>query len=170
MDDNYKKIENPLQIDVGSLNNIRPDFSKALRPTYEQAQSISRQMTLQREKEEKREQDKLAAAKKTADNTEKINKKLKSLEQIVDNQKELIAYQRQQLDVLRMLFASGEDGVAVQKEIMQHIIDAENNEHPVRDYIADKGGDVGVAALTASAPVIWAGIKTWLASRGVFFP
>lgn len=133
----------------------------------QQAEEISREISKSNRERWNREEAKLKAAQRTAENTDEMRADLKD---VIHNQNELIAYQRQQLDVLRMLFASGEDGVAVQKEIMQHIIDAENNEHPVRDYIADKGGDVGVAALAASAPVIWAGIKNWLASKGVILP
>ena len=81
--------------------------------------------------------------------------------------KESFDVEQKQLEVLKNLFVSGEDGVAVQKEIMKQIIDTENEEHPIRDYIADKGGDIGVAALTATAPAILAAIKTWLASKGV---
>jgi Zn-dependent M32 family carboxypeptidase len=135
--------------------------------SVQQAEEISREISKSNRERWNREEAKLEAAQRTADNTDEMKADLKD---VIHNQNELIAYQRKQLDVLKMLFDSGEDGVEVQKEIMQHIIDAENDEHPVRDYITDKGGDVGVAALTASAPVIWAGIKTWLASKGVSFP
>ena len=81
--------------------------------------------------------------------------------------KESLDVEQKQLEILKNLFASGEEGAADQKEIMKQLIDTENGEHPIRDYIADKGGDIGVAALTASAPAIFAAIKAWLASMGV---
>ena len=43
----------------------------------------------------------------------------------------------QQLQVLKDLFTSGEDGVAVQKEIMQMLIDQENDKQSIREYLAD---------------------------------
>ena len=78
--------------------------------------------------------------------------------------------QEKQLQVLKDLFTSGEDGVAVQKEIIQMLIDQENDKHPIRDYLVDKGGDLGVAAITAATPLVWSGIKSWLASKGIMIP
>ena len=78
--------------------------------------------------------------------------------------------QEKQLQVLKDLFTSGEDGVAVQKEIMQMLIDQENDQHPIRDYLVDKGGDLGVEAITVATPFVWSGIKTWLATKGIIIP
>lgn len=145
------------------MSTPKLDLSYSVR----QAEEIRREISESNRERWNREEAKLEAAQRTSENTDEMKTDLK---EVIHNQNELIAYQRQQLDVLKMLFASGEDGVDVQKEIMQHIIDAENDEHPVRNYIADKGGDIGVAALTASAPVIWTGIKAWLVSKGVILP
>ena len=76
----------------------------------------------------------------------------------------------QQLQVLKDLFTSGEDGVAVQKEIMQMLIDQENDKQSIREYLADKGGDLGVATITAATPLVWSGIKAWLATKGIIIP
>ena len=121
-----------------------------------------------------RENAKLEAAQETARGVAEIKDKQ---DKIIDNQQQLIEYQKdqiavlsQQLQVLKDLFASGEDGVAVQKEIMQMLIDQENDKHPIREYLADKGGDLGVAAITAATPLVWSGIKSWLASKGIMIP
>ena len=94
------------------------------------------------------------------------------LQAVVANQtlQQSLALQEKQLQVLKDLFTSGEDGVAVQKEIMQMVIDQENNKHPIRDYLKDKGGDLGVAAITAATPLVWSGIKAWLATQGIIIP
>lgn len=94
------------------------------------------------------------------------------LQSVVVNQtlQQSLDLQEKQLQVLKNLFASGEDGVAVQKEIMQMLIDQENGKHPIREYLADKGGDLGVAAITAATPLVWSGIKAWLATQGIIIP
>ena len=94
------------------------------------------------------------------------------LQAVVANQtlQQSLDLQEKQLQVLKELFASGEDGVAVQKEIMQMLIDQENDRHPIREYLADKGGDLGVAAITAATPLVWSGIKAWLATKGIIIP
>ena len=121
-----------------------------------------------------RENAKLEALQETARETHEIRERQ---DKIIDNQQLLIEYQKgqivmlsQQLQVLKDLFASGKDGVAVQKEIMQILIDQEENEQPIREYLADKGGDLGVAAITAATPMIWSGIKAWLATKGIMIP
>lgn len=71
---------------------------------------------------------------------------------------ESLALQKDQLAALHELFASGEDGVIVQKEIMRLV--SENASHPVRDLMADKGADLVVAAVLT-------GIELWLNGHGM---
>ena len=97
-----------------------------------------------------RENAKLEALQETARETHEIRERQ---DKIIDNQQLLIEY-----------------GVAVQKEIMQILIDQEENEQPIREYLADKGGDLDVAAITAATPMIWSGIKAWLATKGIMIP
>jgi len=121
-----------------------------------------------------RENAKLEALQKTARETQEIRERqdkiIDNLQKLIDYKKEQIEALSQQLQVLKNLFASGEDGVAVQKEIMQMIIDQEKDKHPIREYLADKGGDLGVAAITAATPWVWSGIKAWLATQGIVLP
>ena len=50
------------------------------------------------------------------------------------------------------------------------LIDQEATKHPIREYVADKGGDLGVAAITAATPFGWSGIRAWLAANGIKIP
>lgn len=121
----------------------------------------------EQERRQKLETDYLKIQNMSADQLREIY-----LQAVVVNQtlQQSIDLQEKQLQVLKDLFASGEDGVAVQKEIMQMLIDQEKDKHPVREYLADKGGDLGVAAITAATPLVWSGIKAWLATKGIIIP
>lgn len=121
----------------------------------------------EKEKREKLETDFLKIQGMSADQLRGIY-----LEAIVANQKlqETIDLQMSQLQTLKDIFASGEDGVAVQKEIMQMLIVKESDKHPVRKYLADKGGDLGIEAIKAVAPMIWSVIKEWLTTEGIIIP
>jgi predicted nucleotide-binding protein (sugar kinase/HSP70/actin superfamily) len=66
--------------------------------------------------------------------------------------------QEAQLSTLKNLFASGEDGVAVQKEIMRLIEESGNKS--IQDLLVDKGADLVVAGVLEA-------IKLWLVTRGV---
>jgi len=121
----------------------------------------------EQERRQKLETDYLKIQNMSADQLREIY-----LQAVIVNQtlQQSIDLQEKQLQVLKDLFASGEDGVAVQKEIMQMLIDQEKDKHPVREYLADKGGDLGVAAITAATPLVWSGIKAWLATKGIIIP
>lgn len=73
-------------------------------------------------------------------------------------QKAQLEVQEQQLRALKDLFASGEDGVAVQKEIMRRL--EESDQHALRDFIADKGADLIVTGIieATKATLIASGI------------
>lgn len=88
----------------------------------------------------------------------------------LSTQKQQLELDEQQLTILKKIFASGEDGVAVEKEIMKLIQDQIDSSHPLWDYVKDKGGDIAVAGVTAGAPVIYGSIKMYLASKGILLP
>ena len=157
-----------------AANPPRPIIPTFIEENQRQTQEILDQISKTARERDARENAKLEAAQETARGVVEIKDKQ---DKIIDNQQMLIEYQKeqiavlsQQLQVLKDLFASGEDGVAVQKEIMQMLIDQENDKHPIRDYLADKGGNLGVAAITAATPVVWSGIKAWLATKGIVIP
>lgn len=121
------------------------------------------------------------AIEQTATNTTEINVQL---QQVVENQnayiqvlkdqlstqKQQLEFDEQQLSILNDIFASGEDGVAVEKEIMKLIQDQIDTSHPLWDYVKDKGGDIAVAGITAGAPIIYSALKAYLASKGILLP
>lgn len=79
-------------------------------------------------------------------------------------------FDEQPLDILKNIFASEEDGVAVEKEFMKLIQGQIDSSHPLWDYVKDKGGDLAVAGITAGAPVRYNVIKMFLASKGIQLP
>ena len=85
-------------------------------------------------------------------------------------QKQQIELNEQQLIILKNIFASGEDGVIIEKEIMKLIQDQIDSSHPLWDYVKDKGGDIAVADATAGTPIIYGSIKLYLASKGIMLP
>lgn len=91
------------------------------------------------------------------------------LQAVLVNEKlqQTLEIQERQLQSLKDLFYTNEDDVAVLKEIMKLLIEQEEKQHTVKEYLADKGGDIGVAALTAAAPIIWKSIKDHLIKMGV---
>lgn len=121
------------------------------------------------------------AVEQTAINTAETNVQL---QKVVENQnayidvlKSQLSMQEQQLEldeqqlaILKGIFASGENGIAVEKEIMQLIEKQIDSSHPLWDYVKDKGGDLAVVGITSAAPVIYTAVKTFLASKGIFLP
>ena len=98
-------------------------------------------------------------------------------QKIIENQNAYIDLLRgqletsqKQLDILKNLFASTEDGVAVEKEIMKIIQANIDEKHPLWEYVKDKGGDVAVAGVLQWGPVIWTALKTYLATQGILIP
>lgn len=121
------------------------------------------------------------AIEQTAINTAEINVQL---QKVVENQnayidvlKDQLSTQKQQLElnehqltILKNIFASGEDRVAVEMEIMKLIQEQIDSNHPLWHYVKDKGGNIAVAGVTAGAPAIYGAIKRYLASKGILLP
>ena len=114
----------------------------------------------------------------TAENTAKTNIKLNEivenqndyiclLKEQLSAQKRQIEVDEQQLSILKNIFASEQDGVTAEKEIMNLIQAQIDSSHPLWDYVKDKAGDVAVAGITAGAPVIFTAVKAFLASKGI---
>ena len=143
-------------------------------------ESNRRNMQLAEEAYNNRQRE-LKAIEQTAMNTAETNLQL---QKVVENQnayidvlKEQLTVQKQQIEldeqqliILKNIFASGEDGVIIEKEIMKLIQDQIDSSHPLWDYVKDKGGDIAVAGATAGAPVIYGSIKLYLASKGIMLP
>lgn len=121
------------------------------------------------------------AIEQTASNTAQTNVQLQKvvenqneyidvLKDQLSTQKQQLELDEQQLTILKNIFASGEDGVAIEKEIMKLIQDQIDSSHPLWDYVKDKGGDIAVAGVTAGTPVIYGAIKMYLESKGIILP
>ncbi|MCD7991947.1 MAG: hypothetical protein LUK37_09285 [Clostridia bacterium] len=50
------------------------------------------------------------------------------------------------------------------------LLEQEESQHPVKDILADKGADIGIAAITAVAPGVMLILKSWLAQKGIIMP
>ncbi|MDD6594878.1 MAG: hypothetical protein PUE27_00015 [Sharpea porci] len=139
-----------------------------------QAQEVSEQAYQNR----KRMQE---AMERTAHNTDVTNERL---EKMIDQQSSHIellekaneTLQKQletgqkQLEILQNIFASGEDGVLVEKELMNLIKKEIDETHPLWEYVKDKGGDIAVAGATAGIPVLYGAFKAYLLSKGIMLP
>lgn len=103
-----------------------------------------------RRKEEARQ-----AAIKTAENTAEIKGDMKL---VIHNQNNYIKILESQNEVLKNIFASGEDGVAIQKEILKILQD----QGELDGTFKDKG-------LDAVIETVFLGIQMWLKSKGIDF-
>ena len=74
------------------------------------------------------------------------------------------------MEILQNIFASSEDGVYVEKELMGLIKSEIDETHPLWDYVKDKGGDIMVSGITNGIPVLYNVFKTYLLSKGVISP
>lgn len=91
----------------------------------------------------------------TAENTAEMKMDLK---EVIHNQNSYIKLLEKQIGILNNMFASGEDGVAVQKEIMKIL-----QEQGVDDNtFKDKGLDIVIQSAFLA-------IQIWLKSKGIDF-
>lgn len=176
-DDFLSKGLQPINIpslDLSHTVNLTSSIQSQMDESIRRAQEIGHEAYNNRQKMQK-------AMEQTAVNTAEANSQL---QKVIDNQNEYIdllksqlATQQQQLDldekqlaILKNIFASGEDGVAVEKEIMKLIQEQISENHPLWDYVKDKGGDLAVTGLSAGIPVIYTAIKQYLALKGILLP
>ena len=97
-------------------------------------------------------------------------KAIGSLEEQLNYLKQLNDVNERQLQVLRNIFASGEDGVAVEKELIKIIRSQIDETHPLWEYVKDKGGDLLVNGVSAGLPILYLSLRTYLASKGIMLP
>lgn len=95
------------------------------------------------------------AAIETAENTAEMKEDLKI---VIRNQNSYIKMLEKQNETLKNIFASGEDGVLVQKEIMKILEEQGENDGTFRD----KGLDAGIQA-------VFLAVQMWLKSKGIDF-
>lgn len=114
------------------------------------------------------------AMEETAANTASGNAQLEKMvaqqSRYIELLEKQLSTQEEQLAILKNIFASSEDGVSVEKEIMKLIEEQIDENHPMWEYVKDKGGDVAVAGILQWGPVIWTAIKAYLATKGITLP
>ena len=161
-------------IDVSYTANLASNVQAQFEESNRRTQQIAEEAYNNRQKMQK-------AIEQTAINTAETNVQLQKvvenqnayidvLKDQLSTQKQQLELNEQQLTILKNIFASGEDGVAVEKEIMKLIQEQIDSSHPLWDYVKDKGGDIAVAGVTAGAPVLYGSIKMYLASKGILLP
>jgi exonuclease VII large subunit len=161
-------------IDVSYTANLASNVQAQFEENNRRTRQIAEEAYNNRQKMQK-------AIEQTAINTAETNVQLQKvvenqnayidvLKNQLSTQKQQIELNEQQLIVLKNIFASGEDGVAVEKEIMKLIQEQIDSSHPLWDYVKDKGGDIAVAGVTAGAPVLYGSIKMYLSSKGILLP
>lgn len=172
MDSTYESI------DINSIMNSIPPLQLPSLNVANTAYEIDRAIEQSRREREEKEQRALNAAETTADNTAQLlsqmntvtknqNDHIQLLNAILQQQQQQIALLSEQLQKVKNIFASQEDGVAVEKEIMRLIQEQIDDKHPMWEYVKDKGGDLAISAIT---PVIYNAVKVYLATQGVILP
>lgn len=162
------------QLDLSRTMNLASSVQAQMDATNRQMQQIGEEAYNNRQRT-------LEAIEQTAINTGETNAQLQKvvenqnayidvLKDQLSTQKQQLELDEQQLAILKNIFASGEDGVAVEKEIMQLIQGQIDSSHPLWDYVKDKGGDILVAGVTTGVPVLYGAIKMYLAAKGVLLP
>lgn len=119
----------------------------------------------------KRVQDALdATAKNTAQTNEQLQLVIKKQNDLIESLQQLNELNNHQLKILRNIFASDEDSVAVEKEILELIRNQIDEQHPMWDYVKDKTGDLAVTGITTGIPVIYNALKAYFLEKGIFLP
>ena len=165
-------FDNLEPVHMPSLDLTRSfELAKSVQAHMDESQRHMEQISRSAYEERRRTQE---AIERTAENTAQTNIQL---QKIIENQNAYIDLLRgqletsqKQLDILKNLFASTEDGVTVEKEIMKIIQANIDEKHPLWEYVKDKGGDVAVAGVLQWGPVIWTALKTYLATQGILIP
>ena len=154
------------------------NLTSSVQAQFDESQRETRRMA---EKAYNDRQKMQRAMEQTAENTGEANAQLQKIvaQQVeyIDLLKEQLALKKEQLElsekqlaVLKEIFASSEDGVTVEKEIMSIIQSQIDSEHPLWEYVKDKGGDVAVAGILQWGPVIWSAVKAYLITKGISLP
>lgn len=161
-----RSINNPVQqIDLSTVTS-----GKVLAEAYSAIEENHAHLLAIARAEAEKEWRMQAAMEQTAENTKKSNENLETIiyqqNQTIELQKELLAIQKKQLEALQNIFASDEDSVIVEKELMQLICSQIDFTHPLWEYVKDKGTDIAISG----APVLYRAFRTLLAAHGIVLP
>ena len=87
--------------------------------------------------------------------------------ELIQKQQEIIDIQKKQLEMLGKIFVKGAEQASLQEEVMNIMLEQTSGEpdkqHKIREFFADKGGDIGVTALLAAT-------KIALKAKGILIP
>lgn len=145
----------------------KPVFKNPLDEQLKQLEEINR------ENYRRREEERLANI-ETAENTAEMkddikvvihnqNSHIALLEQQLDLQNRQIEIQKEQLQVLKDIFSSTENELEIEEQLKELVRQQIDRQHPLWDYVKDKGGDVAIA----TAPVLFKAVKALLLSAGI---
>lgn len=168
MDFNFDNLK---PLDISSLDLSRTmNLASAVQAQFEENQR--ERMRIAEEAYNNRQRV-LHAVEETAANTAESNVQLQKI--VAQQSRHIEILERQlatldnQLTMLNNIFSSSEDGVMVEKEIMKLIAEQINENHPLWEYVKDKGGDIAVAGLLEWGPVIWGAFRAYLMTKGITF-
>ena len=174
-DDLFKGLD--LSNAYSMVSGIQADMERQQRETFAAVNAAS-------EERQKVFKNIAQTAQNTSETNEKLEKTNARLETIIDNQNEHIDLLKEQLKaskaqleidekqltLLRNLFDSNQDSMAVEQEIADLIQQQIDSNHPVKEFLADKGGDLAVAGITAGVPILWSAFKAFLSTKGIVLP
>jgi hypothetical protein len=76
---------------------------------------------------------------------------------LIERQQEIIDLQKKQLEMLGKIFVKGTEQASLQEEVMNIMLEQASKEpekqNKIREFFADKGGDIGVTALLAATKI-----------------
>lgn len=140
---------------IPDMRSLAKQMSDSIAAQHEQLQTSFAALESARMAEEERKEEARQAAIETAENTAEIKGDMK---QVIHNQNNYIKMLEYQNQLLKNMFVSSEDGVAVQKEIMKILKEQGETDSTFKD----KGLDAGIQS-------VFLGIQIWLKSRGIDF-
>lgn len=138
-----------------NINLLAKQMTESIAMQQEQLQASFSALEEVRIDEYRRKEEARQAAIKTAENTAEIKGDMKL---VIHNQNNYIKILESQNEVLKNIFVSGEDGVAIQKEILKILQD----QGELDGTFKDKG-------LDAVIQTVFLGIQMWLKSKGIDF-
>lgn len=145
MDFDFKNIP---QFNLTYTNNMLDQIQ------YEQEERMRAVNKAAEERNRKFDETRRAAI-ETAENTAEMKADLK---EVIHNQNSYIKMLEYQNQLLKNMFASNEDGIAVQKEIMKIL----QEQGETGETFKDKGIDAAIQS-------VFLGVQIWLKSRGIDF-
>lgn len=163
-----------MDFDFANFSPVSPTFNIDTSGIEQSMRAVDKFNQEKREREQRQLEAMEATANNTAETNNRLNKVIDNQNEYIETLKKQIELQKQQLEasqsqlqILTNIFTSGEDDVAVEKEIMKLIQSEVDEKHPLWDYVKDKGGDIAVAGVTTGVPVLYKAFKAFLATKGI---